>query len=85
MCDIEKLAEAINKLSHGIPINSDYWSTHEIAKLLKRSVNVVRDSIVHLPDFPPAHRIPSRKGGDGHPLWKAKEVLAWLEKYRDRT
>lgn len=84
MSDIEELAKALKRLSPHIPVEHDFWSTREIAYLLKRSENVVRDHIAHLPDFPPAYRLPSRSNrGKSHPLWKSKEVLKWLEKYRE--
>lgn len=86
MCSIEELVFAIKRLSPHIPIQDDFWSTKEIALLVKRSENVVRDHLCHLPDFPAAYRLPSRNNRKrSHPLWKAKEVLAWLEKHRDRT
>jgi hypothetical protein len=85
MCDIEKLATTLMRLSPHIPLTQDLWSTKEIAYYLKRSENVVRDHIVHLPDFPPAYRLPSRnKRGRGHPLWRASEVMAWAQKFREK-
>ena len=84
--DIDDLVKALKRLSPHVSAEYDFWSTREIAFLLKRSENVVRDHIVHIPDFPPAYRLPSRNNlKKSHPLWKAKEVLAWIEKHRDRA
>lgn len=84
MCDINELVSALKRLSPHIPASQDFWSTREIAYLLKRSENVVRDHIVHLPDFPRPYRLPSRNRGRSHPLWRAAEVLVWMEKYREK-
>jgi hypothetical protein len=84
MFDIEELVKALRRLSPHIPATHDYWSTKEIAFLLKRSENVVRDHIVNLPSFPSRISLPSRSGGRSHPLWKAGEVIAWVEMHREK-
>lgn len=86
MTDIAELANALKRLSPHIPAYQDFWSVREIAFLLKRSENVVRDHIVHLPDFPAPYRLPSRSNkGRSHPLWRAAEVLEWVERFRESS
>jgi hypothetical protein len=81
---ITKLAAAVaGQLRPAIPLNIDLWDVSTIAQLLKRSDAQVRERIVCLPDFPKAIRLPSEKGS-GRPLWKAVEVLAWAEQYREK-
>lgn len=85
MSEISLLLEAIEKLSPRIPINIDLWSIREIAAYLKRSEAVVRDRIVAIPSFPEAIRLPvGSSSRRGQPLWKAREVIAWAEKYKGR-
>lgn len=80
---VAKLADALAKqLRPGIPVSIDLWDVATIAQFLKRSDAAVRERICALPDFPKAIRLPSQ-GGRGHPLWKATEVIAWAEKYRE--
>lgn len=80
----EKLAEAINKISRPtIPLQIDLWDFATIGQYLKRDPQVVRERIAVLPDFPKAIRLPALKGR-AHPLYKAAEVIAWAEKYRER-
>lgn len=80
--DVAQILEAIGNLSPRIPVSIDLWSVKEIAAFLKRSESVVRDRVVHTPGFPPAIRLPSHGGKRGQPLWKAKEVISWTDKYQ---
>lgn len=81
---INKLATALGKhLKPAIPIDYDLWDVATIAQLLKRSDDQVRERVVCLPDFPKAIRLPAESGGRARPLWKAIEVLAWADKYRE--
>ena len=76
-----------DKLKHGnthsaIPFEHQVWSTTEIAEFLRKSPSHVRERIVSQPDFPVARRLPTKKGA-GNRLWKAIEVIKWLEKYKE--
>lgn len=85
MSEIDKLLEAIDKLSPRIPVTVDLWSVREIAAYLKRSEPVVRERITALPGFPQAIRLPVVGGkGRGQPLWKASEVIAWAESHQEK-
>lgn len=55
-----------------IPIDVDLWDAEMIASFLKVSTYQVQTRIVPLPGFPAAIRI-----NNGHPRWKAKEVIDW--------
>lgn len=80
---ITKLVAAIGaQLKPTIPVDIDLWDVSTIAAFLKRSDSNVRERICPLPDFPKAIRLPSQNGR-GHPLWKASEVIAWAERYRE--
>lgn len=82
-----KLADLIGKhLKPAIPIDIDLWDVATIAQWMKRSEDQVRERVVCLPDFPKAIRLPTtgEKQSRGRPLWKAVEVMAWAEKYRDK-
>ena len=79
--DISRLIEALEGRPQ-IPISVDLWSVREIAAYLKRSQTAVRDRITKQTTFPQPIRLPSEKGR-GQPLWRASEVIAWAERFRD--
>ena len=83
MDDITKLIDAITRQSPKIPVSVDLWSYDEIAAYLKRSRNTVKNQIVNEPGFPCAFRLPSGKGRS-NPLWKAREIIDWVEKHREK-
>lgn len=85
MNDAEIIIRAIEGLlSPRIPLSVDLWSIKEISSYLKRSEAVVRDRITALPGFPQAIRLPVPNGkGRGQPLWKAREVIDWVEKHQE--
>lgn len=81
---LEKLVATLAaNLPPQIPVSQDVWSCKEIAAYLKVSESQVRERYACLPDFPKAHRLPKDGGGVGRPRWKAREVIAWFDKYRD--
>lgn len=83
--DIQQVAAAVAAHLHPpVPVHFDRWDVATIARVLKRSENYVRNSVICLPDFPKAIRLPVTGGGRGQPLFKATEVLAWTDKYQDR-
>lgn len=83
---LEKLAALLAaNMPPSIPISQDVWSTKEIAQFLKVSESQVRERYACLPDFPKAYRLPKDGGGVGRPRWKAKDVLAWFDQYRDKN
>jgi predicted DNA-binding transcriptional regulator AlpA len=83
---LEKLVAALAaNLPPSIPIHQDVWSTKEIAAYLKVSDSQVRERYACLPDFPKPYRLPKDGGGVGRPRWKAKDIVAWFEQYRDKN
>jgi len=86
MDPVQQIVKAIEAMRASIPINIDLWSTKEIAAYLKRNERTVRTGVVTLPGFPQAIRLPAATGtrGNGHPLWKAREVIAWVERHQEQ-
>lgn len=83
---VTKLAvELARQLRSPIPLTIDLWDVGTIAKYLKREDASVRERIICLPDFPKAIRLPSQTGRRGHPLYKATEVIAWVEKFKEKS
>ena len=75
---LEKLIEKLVVPAPALPISIDAWDTEHIARYMKRSVDTVRREIVVQPTFPKPMRIPG--AGRSQALYKAREVVAWLEK-----
>lgn len=82
---IDKLAEAVAKhIRPTIPLNIALWDIETVADYFKRDVTSVRQRFACLPDFPAAIRLPSASGKKAHPLYKATEVMAFADKYREK-
>lgn len=81
---IERLAEAVAaRVKPSIPLAIDLWDIATIAQYLKREPQVVRERMACLPSFPKAIRLPT-KTGRAHPLYNAKEVIAWAQSYQEK-
>ena len=81
---IERLAEAVaERVAPAIPLAVDLWDIALIAQYLKRDPQSVRERIACLPSFPRAIRVPT-KAGRSHPLYRAKEVIAWVQSHQER-
>ena len=75
----ELLNALLKKLSEpAIPVEFDAWDTAHIARYMKRTPDTVRREIIVQPSFPKPMRIPG--AGKSHSLYKAREVVAWLER-----
>lgn len=82
---IVRIAEEVAvRLRPAIPLSVDLWDIAIIAEFLKRDPQVVRERMACMPSFPKAIRLPT-KNGRAHPLYKAKEIIEWTEKFRDRN
>lgn len=88
---IERIAVAVAEhVRPAVPLTVALWDTETIAQYLTRSAKVVRERVVTLPDFPKPIRIPSVQSGKvdeatkSLPRWKAAEVIAWAESYREQ-
>ncbi|WP_426343080.1 hypothetical protein ACN9MU_16530 [Pseudoduganella sp. R-32] len=83
---IDKLALAISThlKPQPIPLSVDLWDIATIAAFLKRDPQVVRERMACTPSFPKAIRLPT-KNGRAQPLYKAKEVMEWTERFRDKN
>lgn len=90
---IERIAVAVAKhVRPPLPVSVSLWDVELIAEFLLRSPKVVRERIVTLPDFPKPIRIPSVQSGGtldtetkSQPRWKAAEVIAWAESYKEKS
>lgn len=81
---VNRLVDALGKhVQPTIPIDVALWDVAKVAQYLNRDAAVVRERITCLPDFPKAIRLPAKQGR-AHPLYKAKEVIAWTETYREK-
>jgi hypothetical protein len=82
---LDQLAAAIARHSAKvIPLDIALWDIETVANYFQRNVNVCRERIACLPDFPAAIRLPSATGKRAHPLYSATEVIAYAEKYKER-
>lgn len=83
---IQRLAAALSAyLQPPIPVSIDLWDVATIARVMKRSESQVRNRMICLPDFPKAIRLPVAGGGRGQPLYRAIEVLGWVDQYQDKN
>lgn len=80
---LEKLLERLGDKQPTVPLSAQLWDTEAVASYLKRSYTTVRDTILPLPGFPQAIRLPGK--GRSYPLYKASEVIAWAESYKSKT
>lgn len=94
---LERLAQSLaERLTPTLPLSVQLWNARAIAIYLQRSPAVVLERVVTLPGFPTPIRLPSmraapRSGGPsqgeralGQPLWKAVEVIAWVDLHREK-
>ncbi|OEZ85610.1 hypothetical protein JAB8_37920 [Janthinobacterium sp. HH106] len=82
---IERLADAVaQRMAPSIPLAVDLWDIATIAAYLKREPGTVREQMACLPSFPKAIRLPTSKGR-AQPLYNAKEVIAWVQSYREKN
>lgn len=81
---IDRFAEAVvERIPQPVPMSVRLWDAKTIAAYLHRSPAVVMERIVTLPGFPPPFRLPTQtEKSKGQPLWKAVEVVAWVEGHR---
>lgn len=80
---IDRLAAAVAGQINRIPIEIDLWDSARIGEFLKVGSRQVLERYAPLPNFPRAIRLPTPQGGNGQPLWKAVEVIAWAEKFKE--
>lgn len=81
---IERLATAIAAhIRPTIPLSVDLWDTAMIAAYLKRDPQSVRERVACLPSFPRAIRFPTVKGRS-QPLYRAKEVIEWVQSHQEK-
>lgn len=92
---VERFAQSVaDRLAPILPLSIQLWNAKAIAAYLQRSPAVVLERVVTLPDFPKPIRLPSARSrsttgvpsvtakATGQPLWKAAEVIKWVDSYR---
>ncbi len=72
------------RMANKPPFEEVLWTAEEVAEYLKCQPRQVLERYALLRDFPAAIRLPTPDGHRGHPRWKAIEITAWKEKYKDR-
>lgn len=76
---IEKLDELIAATrAAGVPLRDRWLDAAGIGMLLSYPARYVLERLAPRPDFPKPLR-------EGHPRWKAAEVLEWAERTRDQA
>lgn len=78
---LERLSAVIQPPPPPQPIAIALWDTKDIAAYLHRSKERVYTDIVCLPTFPKPIRLPI-EGRRTQALYKAREVIAWVEKHQ---
>lgn len=77
---LERMAEKMQPVK--IPLSVELWSTRTCAAYLGCSESNFGQKYACLLDFPAAIRLPQAGGRRSQPRWKAREVIAWAEKYQ---
>ena len=80
----EQIADAIARRPV-IPASAQLWDADAVAAYLTVSRRAVLERYAPLPSFPAAIRIPLADGKIARPRWKAVEVMAWAERYKERS
>lgn len=62
---------------------SELWTINHISDYLHISVSSLRNRVINAPGFPQAIRIKTTEGR-GSPLWKADEIVEWVEMHQER-
>lgn len=63
---------------------SELWTIEDIALFIKRKKRYVGERMVNMPGFPQAIRLPAPTGGRGNPLWKANEIVEWVDRFQEK-
>ena len=73
-------SEIVRLMPPPIPLEVALWDGDTIATFMHRSPRTVKEKIVMCPSFPKARRL----NGNGYPLWKAREVIDWVETHKEK-
>ena len=83
---LDQLAAAIARHTpRRIPLAAQLWTVADVAECLSCSQEQVSSRYAPLPGFPKPIRLPSGGSGRGHARYKAAEVIAWVEKHREKA
>jgi predicted DNA-binding transcriptional regulator AlpA len=59
------------------------WGTEECAVFFNVSQRQFQDRIMVVVGFPRPIRLPTPRGGRGHPKWTRAEIINWAEQQRE--
>lgn len=78
MNELQALTDAITRIgTNKFPLTIDLWDAEKIAAYLNISKSRFSNYYATLPGFPAPGRLPSDKGA-GRPLWRATDVVKWV-------
>jgi len=66
-------------MSERLPLSAIWLDAAGVAEMLGYEPRVVAEKLAPRPDFPR----PARIGNKGRPRWRADEVAAWMEQWRE--
>lgn len=80
--DVQQLAaELAERLPQPFPLSVQLWTGDMVAQYLHKDPRYVKEKMLVKPDAPKAIRM----YGAGHPLYKALDVISWVEKYQEKA
>lgn len=79
---IEELIEALRS-ARPISLDVALWDARQAGEYLAISARHFQEQVACRPDFPAAIVLPSA-GTKPRRRWKAKEVIAWAERHREK-
>lgn len=81
---LDKLAEVLaGKVRSPVPIDVALWDATDVAEYLRVGSTHVLTRYAPRPDFPKPIRLPTEGKRQGHPRWRAREIIDWAESYYD--
>lgn len=81
---VKLIASAVSSRVCAVPLDIELWTIRHIAAYLHRTEKVTSERIVTLVGFPQAIRLPTPNGSRGQPMWRAAEVVDWVEKHKEK-
>ena len=66
-----------------IPFEYQYLNVNGIAAMRGPSARHVRENAAGHPEFSVAYHPPGIRGRISNRIWKASEVIEWMERYRE--
>lgn len=61
-------------------MSEELLTAEEVAGKLKVGKRYVTEKLILCRTFPRPVRLPTPKGGKGHPRWRSSDIQCWIEK-----